>query len=55
AEHDRDINAAVNIKAAGGRPEALNVRGGWRNSRSRVAADEAQTQLEVKPLSLFTC
>ncbi|TAF49193.1 MAG: transposase, partial [Oscillatoriales cyanobacterium] len=32
AEHDRDINAAVNIKAAGGRPEALNVRGGWRNS-----------------------
>ncbi len=54
AEHDRDVNAAVNIKAAGGHSEALNVRGGLRNSRSRVAADEAQTHLTDEQLSLFT-
>jgi putative transposase len=54
AEHDRDVNAAVNIKAAGGHPEALNVRGGLRNSRSRVAADETQTHLTDEQLSLFT-
>jgi putative transposase len=72
AEHDRDVNAAVNIKnVAAGHAETLNacversrnacversrnVRGGWRNSRLRVAADEARTHLEVEQLSLFTC
>jgi putative transposase len=54
--HDRDINAAINIKVAGGRSEAENGRGGGRKSTQSVAAsDEASTHLEVKQLSLFAC
>jgi putative transposase len=71
AEHDRDINAALNIKAciersrnaAGGHSEALNAcveqrlnaRGGLHQSDSSAAADEARTRLEVEQLSLFAC
>ncbi|NJN61012.1 MAG: IS200/IS605 family element transposase accessory protein TnpB [Coleofasciculaceae cyanobacterium RL_1_1] len=64
AEHDRDLNAAVNIKqAAGGHSEALNAcveqrrnaRGGLHQSDSSAAADEARTRLEVEQFSLFTC
>lgn len=54
AEHDRDVNAAVNIKVAGGQSETQNGRGGKHKSSSLVAADEASTRLEVKQLSLFT-
>jgi putative transposase len=71
AEHDRDLNAAINIKAciersrnaAGGHSEALNAcveqrlnaRGGLHQSDSSAAADEARTRLEVEQLSLFAC
>jgi putative transposase len=71
AEHDRDVNAAINIKAciersrnaAGGHSEALNAcveqrrnaRGGLQKTGSPAAADEARTRLEVEQLSLFAC
>ena len=52
--HDRDINAAINIKVAGGQSETENGRGGGRKSTHSVAASgEASTHLEVKQLSLF--
>jgi putative transposase len=44
ASHDRDVNAAINIKVAGGHSEALNGRGGRRKSKpSLVATCEAST------------
>lgn len=44
ANHDRDINAAINIKVAGGHSETLNGRGGRHKSKpSLVATCEAST------------
>ncbi|HAZ45411.1 MAG TPA: transposase [Cyanobacteria bacterium UBA11369] len=52
--HDRDINAAINIKAAGGHSEAKNGCGGRRKTTAKVAAScEASTRPEVIQLSLF--
>ena len=54
AIHDRDVNAAVNIKVAGGLPETINGRGGSRKTTTKVAAScEASTIPLVKQLSLF--
>jgi putative transposase len=54
--HDRDINAAINIKVAGGQSETENGCGGGRKAANSVAAsDEASIHLEVKQLSLFAC
>lgn len=63
AEHDRDVNAAINIKActeqdrsvAAGHAETENVRGGLQKTGSPAAADEARTHLEAEQLSLFAC
>ena len=42
--HDRDVNAAVNIKVAGGHSETLNGRGGKRKTSVKEAASrEAST------------
>jgi putative transposase len=41
--HDRDINAAINIKVAGGQSETKNGCGGRRQTCSQAAADEAST------------
>ncbi|MGH2415380.1 MAG: RNA-guided endonuclease TnpB family protein, partial [Microcystaceae cyanobacterium] len=51
ALHDRDFNASINIKVAGGLSETINGRGARRKTRSRVAGCEASTTL--KQLSLF--
>ena len=52
--HDRDINAAINIKVAGGQSETKNGRGVKRKTSVKVAADcEASTHLEPIQLSLF--
>ncbi len=51
--HDRDINAAINIKIAGGHPETLNGRGGKRKSTSVVAPVESSTRPLFAQLSLF--
>ncbi|MFM6065159.1 MAG: RNA-guided endonuclease TnpB family protein, partial [Microcystis panniformis] len=52
--HDRDINAAVNIKVAGGQSETLNGRGGKRETTAKVAAScEASTHPKIVQLSLF--
>jgi putative transposase len=52
--HDRDVNAATNIKAAGGYSEAQNGRGGKRQTTAKVAAScEASTHQEFIQLSLF--
>lgn len=54
AIHDRDMNAAVNIKVAGGLSETLNGRGGLRKTTVKVAASsEASTHQLVQQLSLF--
>ena len=54
AVHDRDINAAVNIKIAGGYSEIRNGRGGRRKTTKAVAvAHEASTHQEFTQLSLF--
>ncbi|MBD2636616.1 IS200/IS605 family element transposase accessory protein TnpB [Limnothrix sp. FACHB-881] len=53
AIHDRDVNAAINIKVAGGQSETQNGRGGQRKSSSLVAADEASTRGLVEQLRLF--
>jgi putative transposase len=60
AEHDRDINAAVNIKVAAGHAETLNAcveqrrnaRGGLQKTGEPAAADEARTRLEAEQLKL---
>ncbi|MEB3248016.1 MAG: RNA-guided endonuclease TnpB family protein, partial [Merismopediaceae bacterium] len=51
--HDRDTNAAKNIKVAGGLSETLNGHGGWRKSSLLVASDEVSTLLLPIQLSLF--
>ena len=54
--HDRDINAAVNILVAGGRPETINKngRGDKRKTTSKVVAVyEASTIPRNTQLSLF--
>lgn len=54
AFHDRDINAAVNIKVAGGQSDTQNGRGGRRKTSVKGAASrEASTQPKVVQLSLF--
>ena len=54
AVHDRDVNAAKNIKVAGGVSETINGRGGSRKTTVKVAAScEASTIPLVKQLSLF--
>jgi putative transposase len=53
SNHDRDINAAINIKVAGGQSETKNGRGGQRQTCSQAAADEASTHwIEVQQLCL---
>jgi putative transposase len=53
--HDRDINAAINIKVAGGQSEtSKNGRGGKRKTSVKEAASrEASTQPKIVQLSLF--
>lgn len=51
--HDRDINASVNIKVAGGLSEAKNGRRGKRKSSLLVAPDEALTHRKTIQLNLF--
>jgi len=54
AHHDRDVNAAINIKVAGGlMSETENGRGGECKTRVRAAAEEASTHREVQQLRLF--
>jgi putative transposase len=43
--HDRDVNAARNIKVAGGLSETQNGHGGRRKSSLLVASDEVSTRL----------
>jgi putative transposase len=43
--HDRDVNAARNIKVAGGLSETQNGHGGRRKSSFLVASDEVSTRL----------
>jgi putative transposase len=52
AEHDRDINAAVNIAAAG-QAEAENGRGAKRQTGLPAAGDEASTRRGSKQLCLL--
>ena len=52
--HDRDVNAAINIKVAGGLSETLNGCGGRHQTTVKVAASsEASTHQEFIQLSLF--
>lgn len=52
--HDRDVNAAINIKVAGGLSETVNGRGGRRKTTAKVAvASEASTHPVFKQLSIF--
>ncbi len=54
AVHDRDVNAAVNIKVAGGLSETLNGRRGSHKTTVKVAASrEASTPQLGQQLSLF--
>jgi putative transposase len=54
AVHDRDTNAAQNIKVAGGFSETINGRGGSRKTVVKTAAScEASTHQLVRQLSLF--
>lgn len=54
AEHDRDVNAAVNIKVAGGQSETKNGRGGSRKTpESGAGAGETSTTPKIVQLSLF--
>ena len=53
AVHDRDVNAAINIKVAGGQHETQNGRGGKRQTGSPAAAREASTRGLVEQLRLF--
>ncbi|MBP0027176.1 RNA-guided endonuclease TnpB family protein [Roseofilum sp. Guam] len=52
--HDRDVNAAKNIKVAGGHPETVNGRGGKGKTVSKTALSrEASTAPRYEQLSLF--
>jgi len=52
--HDRDVNAAKNIKVAGGHSETKTGRGGRRKTSVKgAAACEASTHREYVQLSLF--
>lgn len=52
--HERDTNAAANIKVAGGLSETLNGRGGLCKTTVKVAAScESSTHQSVQQLSLF--
>ena len=51
--HDRDVNAAKNIKVAGGLSETQNGHGGRHKSGLLVASDEVSTRLLPIQLSLF--
>ncbi|MEG3436059.1 RNA-guided endonuclease TnpB family protein [Pannus brasiliensis CCIBt3594] len=52
--HDRDVNAAVNIKVAGGHSETRNGRGGGRKTSAKEAASrEASTHPKFIQLNLF--
>jgi putative transposase len=52
--HDRDVNAAKNIKAAGGYSDAKNGRGGMRKTRlDRAVPSEALTCRESKQSNLL--
>ena len=53
--HDRDINAAINIRAAGGHSEAtLNGRGGKHKTNLLAAPDEASTAFKpVQPVPVL--
>jgi putative transposase len=53
--HDRDVNAAINIKVASGQSEtSKNGRGGQRKTSDKEAASRvASTQPKVVQLSLF--
>ncbi|MEG4456951.1 RNA-guided endonuclease TnpB family protein [Microcoleus sp. N9_A1] len=54
AVHDRDENAAINIKVAGGLPETLNGRGGRSKTTSNAESNsEASTHQFPRQLSLF--
>ena len=53
ATHDRDVNAAKNIKVAGGLSETQNGHRGRRKSSLLVASDEVSTRLLPIQLSLF--
>ena len=55
AIHDRDVNAAVNIKVAGGLSETLNGRGGARKTVVKTAASsEASTYQLGQQRELFS-
>ena len=53
ARHDRDVNAAQNIKDAGGLSESLNGRWSECQTTSVAVRDESSTTPEVVQLSLF--
>jgi putative transposase len=56
AEHDRDVNAAINIKVAGGHSETVNGRLRGRKTRSKLASlVDASTHSEPIQLRLFGC
>ena len=47
--HDRDVNAAVNIKVAGGHSETLNGRGGKRKTSVKEAASRVASTPLTRP------
>lgn len=51
--HDRDTNAAINIKVAGGHSETKNGRGGSCKTTSVASSDEASTRRKDIQLNLF--
>jgi len=51
--HDRDINAANNIKVAGGLSETLNGRGSKCKTTSVAVCDEPASAPKIVQLSLF--
>ena len=54
--HDRDVNAAINIKVAGGQSETVNGRRRTRKTGVKPARSvDASTQLEYFQLRLFGC
>ena len=53
SEHDRDINAAKNIKDAGGLSESLNGRGARVRPEFQAVCDETSTTPKIVQLNLF--